>query len=141
MRAPPRTNEAQLAAALSAALAAAVDARLDELVAERVAGAQPDAAPAQLDGWLSVAEVAEFVGVSKRTVHRALRSGALVGHRTGGAGTRWHIRPEALAAWLEPQQPPPSQRAAVPVAQARAPRATTASRRSFAERARSTATR
>jgi excisionase family DNA binding protein len=86
LRAPPRTNEAQLAEALAAALAAAVDARLDELVAERVAGAAPPAAPAQPDGWLSVAEVAEFVGVSKRTVHRALRAGALVGHRTGGAG-------------------------------------------------------
>jgi excisionase family DNA binding protein len=136
----PRTNEAELAAAFAAALAAAVDARLDELVAERVAGAPPDTAPAQLDGSLSVAEVAEFVGVSKRTVHRALRSRALVGHRTGGAGTRWHIRPDAVTAWLEPQ-PAPSPRSAVPVAPARAPRATTASRRSFAERARSTATR
>lgn len=139
MRASPGTDEAQLAAALASALAAAVDARLDELVAERVAGAPPDTAPAQIDGWLSVAEVAELVGVSKRTVHRALRSGALVGHRTGGAGSRWHIPTAAVTAWLEPQ-PAPSPRSAVPVAQTRAPRATT-SRRSFAERARSSATR
>ena len=139
MHAPTPANDPGLAEIFAAALAAAVDAKLDALVAERLTGATPESAPAHLDGWLSVAEVAMLVGVSRRTVHRALRSGALIGHRAGGAGSRWHIRPDAVTAWLAPQPATAASAPPRPVPQASrtpAPRLSTP-RRSFAERARS----
>jgi excisionase family DNA binding protein len=136
MGTPTPSNQAELAEALAAALAAAVEASVEQLVAVHVGGAQPHA-PAQLDRWLSVAEVAELVGVSERTVHRALRSGALLGHRAGGAGSRWHIRPEAVTAWVEPQPAAPPSRPAAPAAPRRPP-GTSTPRRSVAERAQTT---
>ena len=134
MDSPIRSNE--FAEALEAALAAAVEASLEQLVAAHLERSQQHEPQAQLDRWLSVAEVAELVGVSERTVRRALSSGALIGDRAGGAGSRWHIRPEAITAWLEPQPTAPPIRPAVPAASRRPPGASTP-RRSFAERARS----
>lgn len=126
----------ELAEALAAALAAAVESSLEQLAAVHLVGAQPNAPAAQLDRWLSVAEVAELAGVSTRTVHRALRSGALLGDRIGGAGSRWHIRPEAVWEWLRPQTAGAPSRPARPATPPRAPGDTTR-RRSFAERAQS----
>lgn len=135
MGAPTSPSQAELAEALAAALAAAVEAGLEQLLDAHLDAAQPHGPPAQLDRWLSVGEVAELVGVSERTVHRALRSGALLGDRAGSSGSRWHIRPEAVTAWLEPQPAAPAPRPAVPAAPRPSPRAQS-SRRSFAERAR-----
>lgn len=139
MHAPTPANDPGLAEIFAAALAAAVDAKLDALVAERLTGATPESAP----GWLSVAEVATLVGVSRRTVYRALRSGALIGHRAGGAGSRWHIRPDAVTSWLAPQPATAASAPPRPVPQASrtpAPRLSTP-RSSFAERARSSTRR
>jgi len=135
MDSPTRSN-AELAEALEAALAAAVEASLEQLVAAHLDRSQQHETQAQLDRWLSVAEVAELVGVSERTVHRALRAGALIGNRAGGAGSRWHIRPEAVTAWLEPQPAAPPRHPAGPAPPRHAPSAGPP-RRSFAERARS----
>jgi len=132
----PTRSTAELAEALEAALAAAVEASLEQLVAAHLDRSQQHEAQAQLDRWLSVAEVAELVGVSERTVHRALRSGGLIGNRAGGAGSRWHIRPEAVTAWLEPQPAAPPPHPAGPAPPRHAPGAGP-SRSSFAERVRS----
>lgn len=135
MDTPTPPSHADLAEALAAVIAAAVEASVKQIVPAQIDGARPHEPPAQLDRWLSVAEVAQLVGVSERTVHRALRSGALRGDRAGGAGSRWHIRPEAVTAWLEPQPPAPPPRPAGAAASSHSPRAGP-SRRSFAERAR-----
>src|SRR3954470_15887719 len=68
------------------------------LVRERV-DAQIRAAERDKDDecWWSVAEVAARVGLSRRTVYRALASGALVGERVGSC---WRIRPAAVTDWV-----------------------------------------
>src|SRR4051812_38022915 len=79
-----------LSAAQVAQLAAAVLALLEERFAGRIARAEPPPDDAR---WWSVAEVARRVDVSRRTVYRALASGALAGEHVG---SRWRIRPTAV---------------------------------------------
>ena len=74
--------------------------RLDARV-ESVGVPGPDRPDGQ--SWLRVSEVARNVGASKRTVYRALRSGALAGERLGA---HWRIRPASVEAWLAAPRPP-----------------------------------
>jgi excisionase family DNA binding protein len=77
-------------------IAAAVARLLDGRVASRV----DEALNVQLDRsrerLLSVNEVAELVGVSWRTVYRALSSGALASELVA---MRWRVRREAIDGW------------------------------------------
>lgn len=94
-----------------------LDARVAALVGEAL-DARPDRDPARL---LCVNEVAEHVGVSRRTVYRALSSGALAGEVVA---THWRVRSEAIDAWLSVSRTPgrPAPGASVGVLERRPPR-------------------
>ena len=80
-------------------IAAAVADLLDGHVSARVEAALVGTRSEDGERLLSVTEVAERVGVSRRTVYRALSGGALVGELVG---SRWRVRPDAVASWLRP---------------------------------------
>jgi len=80
---------------IAAAVLALVDAELDERVATRL-GQVLVGGPSD-DVWSSVTDVAARLGVHPRTVYRALRAGRLQGDRVG---SRWRVKPDALADWL-----------------------------------------
>jgi excisionase family DNA binding protein len=80
-------------------IAAAVAELLDGHVSARVEAALGRTRSEDGERLLSVTEVAERVGVSRRTVYRALSGGALVGELVG---SRWRVRPDAVASWLRP---------------------------------------
>lgn len=75
--------------------------------------------------WLSPEDVAERVGVSRRTVYRALNAGHLEGRR---AGARWRVPSSALSVW-----PPPDARADTPTTPARRSRRASSLRAVVAE--------
>ena len=54
--------------------------------------------------WLSVAEVAEQLGVTRDYVRRLLRSGVINGSKPGRC---WRISPSNLVAYVESQTPKP----------------------------------
>src|SRR3954462_1043262 len=108
----------QLSPAQLGDIAAAVADLLDGHVAARVEAALVGTRRDDRERLLSVAEVAERVGVSRRTVYRALSVGALAGEL---AGSRWRVRPDAIAAWLRAApRGEPRPRAAVSLAPTRA---------------------
>ncbi len=75
---------------------------LARLLAPRLERYQPgshrEGAPSPEPGLLSPAEAAARVGLSRRTVYRALEARALQASKAAG---RWRIEPEALRAWLQ----------------------------------------
>ena len=89
----------QLSPAQLGDIAAAVADLLDGHVSARVEAALVGTRSEDGERLLSVTEVAERVGVRRRTVYRALSGGALVGELVG---SRWRVRPDAVASWLRP---------------------------------------
>ncbi len=51
--------------------------------------------------WLTVTEAADYLGVSRPTLYRLVRSGELVAHRIAGKGTM-RFRQEDLDAVMKP---------------------------------------
>ena len=81
-----------------ALLAELDDEALDELarlLAPRLVAAVPQARDEE-PSLLSRCKAAERLGISRRTVYRALADGSLQGRRMGSA---WRIEPSALSAW------------------------------------------
>jgi excisionase family DNA binding protein len=111
----PRSSEherVQLTLELSGHELSVIAAAVARLLDGRVASHVDEALNLRLDRsrerLLSVNEVAELVGVSRRTVYRALSSGALAGELVA---TRWRVRPEAIDGWLRaPRSRAPSAR-------------------------------
>jgi excisionase family DNA binding protein len=105
----------QLKAAIVEDLAVRLASRLQDQVRE---GERADVLPT--DGWLTVGEVARLTRTCRRTVYRALHSGALAGEKVGPL---WRIRPAAVAAWAKPfrpnPQPAPTRQAATPARRTR----------------------
>lgn len=49
------------------------------------------------DRWLSVSEIAAYLGISKETVYRWLDRGAIPAHRVGKL---WKFKPSEVDAWV-----------------------------------------
>lgn len=64
--------------------------------------APPAAAPAA--AWLTPEQVAAHVGVSRRTVYRALAAGRLAGSKPTGAGP-WRVAPADVDRWVVAGRP------------------------------------
>lgn len=50
------------------------------------------------DRWLSVEEIAQYLGVSKETVYRWLDRGAIPSHRIGKL---WRFKPSEVDVWVK----------------------------------------
>lgn len=53
------------------------------------------------DRLMEVSEVAQYLGISKRTLYRHLREEGLPAYRLGG---QWRFKKEKLDEWLEKQE-------------------------------------
>jgi excisionase family DNA binding protein len=60
----------------------------------------PSAPPAPVPEWLDVEGAAARARVSKQTVYRALRGGALAGTKPSGPGGHWRVSPAAVDGWI-----------------------------------------
>ncbi len=49
------------------------------------------------DRWLSVSEIAEYLGVVRETVYRRLANGSMPGHKLG---RHWKFRKEEIDEWV-----------------------------------------
>jgi excisionase family DNA binding protein len=107
----PSSSEVEPLGWLKTTIVEDLAARLAPLVQDRAQEREhTDTFPA--DGWLTVDDVARLARTCRRTVYRALHSGALVGEKVGPL---WRIRPAALAEWAKPVGPrpcPPAMRSA-----------------------------
>ncbi len=51
----------------------------------------------QLEPWLSVEEIAQYLGVSKETIYRWLEKGMIPAHRMGKL---WKFKPSEVDDWI-----------------------------------------
>ena len=52
---------------------------------------------ANLEPWLSVEEIAEYLGVSKETIYRALEKSKIPAHKVGKL---WKFKPSEVDQWV-----------------------------------------